>query len=69
MEQFFPRTLNSFVTVTVFIVLSLYVFLLGNENDRNLLNSVGVSDSVVFFKMGALMYVIQDGCDIIWMNR
>jgi hypothetical protein len=60
MEQFLPRTLNSFVTVTIFIVLSLYVFLLGNENDGNLLDSVGVSDSVVFFKMGALMYVIQD---------
>jgi hypothetical protein len=60
MQQFFPRTLNSFVTVAIFIVLSLDVFLFSNKNDGDFLNSVCVSDSVVFFEMGALMYVFQD---------
>lgn len=54
--------------MTVFIVLSLDVFLFGDENDGDFLNSVGVSDSVVFFEMGTLMYVIQDGSDIVWMD-
>lgn len=64
MEQLLSRTLDGLVTVGVFEIMGLDVFFLGDENDGDFFDSVGVSDAVVFFEMGAFVDVVEDGSDV-----
>ena len=54
--------------MAIFVVLGIDVFLLSDENDWDLFNSVGVGDAVVLLKMHALVDVIQNWGYITWVE-
>jgi hypothetical protein len=60
MKKFIARTLDSLVAMTTLVALCFHVFLLGNENYRDLLDSKGICDAIVFFEVRSLMQIIED---------
>lgn len=65
MEELFAWALDSLVTVTVLVILGLDIFFFSDEDDGDFFDSVGISDSVVFFEMGTFMNVIENGSDVV----
>ena len=39
------------------------IFLLGDENHGNLLNSIGISNSIVLFEMRSIVQIVKDVLD------
>lgn len=68
MQQFIAWTLDRLVAVTAFVALCLHVFLLSDENDRDLLDSKGVGDAIIFFEMRGLMQIVEDGLNWSWFS-
>ena len=41
-------------------MLVFYIFLLSDENNRNLLNSIGICDSIIFFEVRSILQIVKD---------
>lgn len=68
-KQFLTRSFDILVAMIFFIEMKINIFLFRNKNNRNLLNPVGIGDSIIFFKMYALVYILKNRCNISWINK
>jgi hypothetical protein len=69
MKQFIARTFDGLVTMAAFVALCFHIFLLGYENYRDLLDSKGICDAIVFFKMRRLMEIVENRLNGGWFRR
>lgn len=59
MQQFFPSSFNSFITMTSLIILCLHMFFLSNKNNRHLINTICIGNPIKFLKMRRLFQIVQ----------
>jgi len=68
-KQLLTGSFDCLVAMILFIVLKVNIFLLRDKYNRNLLNPIGVGDSIVFFEMYALVYILKNRRHISWINK
>lgn len=60
MKQFLPGALDCLITVVALKVLGLHILLFGDEDDRHLINPVGIGNAVELAEVNRLLEIGKD---------